>query len=110
MLGDILSKFGLTNILGTVTAVLAGFLGLMEALGCLPGATDFTATCNLPSWVPTGWVVIAAASTGVAAFVSKLLRPGTVLRNLFGGTAVIVPKSSPESGPNTVTPEQAASK
>ncbi len=110
MLGDLFSKFGLTNILGTITAVLAGFLGLMEALGCSPGAIDFAAVCSLPAWIPAQWVPIAVAVTGTAAFITKLLRPGTLARNLFGGTAVIVPASDPNSGPNTVTPAQVASK
>lgn len=110
MLGDLLSKFGLTNILGTVTAGLAMALGVLKYLGCESGASDFSATCNLPTWVPATWVAPAIVVTGALAFLAKLLRPGTVGRNLFGGTAVIVPASSPQSGPGTATPSDVAKK
>lgn len=108
MLGDLLSKYGLTNIAGTITAALGAFIGLMEFLGCHPGVEAFQATCQLPTWFPVSWVPIAIFATGGAALIMKLLRPGTVLRNLFGGTAVIVPKDSPQAGVNTVTPAQVA--
>ena len=111
MLGDLLSKFGLTNILGTVTAGLAMALGVLSYLGCTPGSVDFAATCNLPSWVPAAWVGPAIVVTGALAFVSKLLRPGTLGRNLFGGTAVIVTEKQAAAMPSdngVVTPDQVA--
>lgn len=111
MLGDLLSKYGLTNIAGTVTAALGAFIGLMEYLGCHPGVEAFQATCQLPSWFPVSWVPVAIFATGGAALIMKLLRPGTVLRNLFGGTAVIVTEKQAAAMPsaeNVVTPKQVA--
>lgn len=113
MLGDLLSKFGLTNILGTITAAIGALIGIMDWLGCSPGTEAFEATCNLPSWFPVAWVPAAIFVTGAAALVSKFLRPGTIGRNLFGGTAVIVPKAvmdTMKSGENMVTPAQVAQK
>jgi hypothetical protein len=109
MLGDLLSKFGLTNIMGTLTMVMGVALSILAAIGCMPGATDFAATCEVP-WLPESWLPLLIGITGGLGFLSKLLRPGTVMRNLFGGTAVIVPYSNPNSGPGTVTPEQVDSK
>ena len=100
-------NFGLTNTLGTVTAVLAFLGGLMASLGCAPGAVDFSATCNIP-WLPEQWLPYAAGLTGLIAFASKIIRPGGWLRSLFGGTAVIVPEDSPNSGPGTATPADVA--
>lgn len=111
-LNDLLSKYGLTNIAGTVTAVLTGLIYIADTyLGCNIGATVATGaslspTCNLPSWIPSTWMPAIAATAAAVAFVSKILRPGTVFRNLFGGTAVIVPETSKASGPGTVTPGQ----
>lgn len=112
MLGDLLTKFGLVNIVGTITQGLAMLLGVLATLGCVPGVGDFTATCNI-SWLPEQYVIYAVSLTGGLAFFLKLLRPGTVMRNLFGGTAVIVPKDvvdTMKSGENVVTPAQVASK
>lgn len=116
LIGDLTSKYGLTNIAGTITAVLAGLTYVADTyLGCNIGAVaasvamELSATCKLPSWFPSTWVPATLATAAAIAFVSKLFRPGTVLRNLFGGTAVIVPANSKASGENTVTPAQVAS-
>lgn len=110
----LLSKYGLTNILGTVTAILAMSLGGLEKAGCVPGPGDFEAACKLPdflmAFIPVSWIPILAGITGALAFAAKLTRPGTWLGSLFGGTAVIVPAASSQSGPGTVTPTQVASK
>lgn len=112
-INELLTKYGLTNIAGTITAGLAGLVYVMDTyLGCNIGASaasSISTTCQLPTWFPANWVPFAMACAASVAFVSKLLRPGTVLRNLFGGTAVIVPANSPASGVNTVSPAQVAS-
>ena len=113
MLGDLLSKFGLTNILGTVTAAIGAVIGVMDWLGCHPGVEAMQATCQLPTWFPVSWVPVAIFATGAAALIAKLLRPGTIGRNLFGGTAVIVPKEvidTMKTGTGVVTPAQVAQK
>lgn len=114
-IGDLLSKYGLTNIAGTVTAVLAALTyGMDKYLGCniaeiiADANVALSPTCHMPSWFPSTWVPAAMAMAAVIAFGSKLLRPGTFWRNLFGGTAVIVPPDSKASGANTVTPAQVA--
>jgi hypothetical protein len=110
MLGDLLSKFGLVNITGTITAALGSFLGIMDYFGCKP-LEGFQATCQLPGWFPVAWVPAAIFATGGAALIMKLLRPGTVIRNLFGGTAVIVTEKQAAAMPTdngVVTPDQVA--
>jgi TRAP-type C4-dicarboxylate transport system permease small subunit len=100
-----------TNILGTITAILTTVAAFLTALGCAPGASDFVATCQI-DFLPAEWVAyIAIAAGGVfgaLALVGKLTRPGPKLASLFGSTAVVVPETSPKSGPGTVTPEQVA--
>lgn len=91
----------LTNLFGTITAALAFLYGLLEKLGCTPGATDLAATCNIP-WLPVAWVPWIAMAFGILTIVMKLTRPGGVLGSLFGSTAVV----SPTPGVGTVTPEQ----
>lgn len=101
-----------TNALGTITAALTVVMGIMTGLGCAPGAVDFAATCNIP-WLPEQWLPYAAMLTGAIAFGLKLLRPGGVLRSLFGSTAVVVPAAKVADLPNgakgVVTPAQVAS-
>ena len=97
-----------TNILGTITAVLATLSGLMvSVLHCSPGAMDFAATCDAP-WLPANLIVIATVLFGIVTFISKLLRPGGPLASLFGPTAVVVAENHPNSGVGTVTPAQVA--
>lgn len=102
-------KVGLTNAMGTVTAVLAMVIGVLKTLGCVPGAVDFSATCAIP-WLPAQYLPYAVGLTGLVVFLAKITRPGGFLRSLLGDTAVVVPETSPKSGPGTVTPEQVASK
>lgn len=98
-------KIGITNSMGTITAVLAMITSLLASLGCTPGAVDFAATCNIP-WLPANYVVYAVGLTGLVAFASKLFRPGGFLHSLFGGTAVIVAPKDNVVG--TVTPSDVA--
>lgn len=102
----------LTNLLGTLTAVLTTVAAFLTALGCAPGSSDFAATCTI-TFLPADWVsYIALAAGGVfgaLALLGKLTRPGPKLASLFGSTAVVVPASSPKSGPGTVTPQQVSS-
>lgn len=95
----------LTNAFGTITAILTALTAFMASIGCAPGATDFAATCSI-AWLPPSWMPIAAGVFGVLTLFGKLVRPGGFLHSLFGGTAVVVPASSPKSGVGTVTPEQ----
>jgi hypothetical protein len=95
----------LTNSLGTITGILTALSAFMVSIGCAPGATDFAATCAVP-WLPPAWMPILAGAFGVLTLLGKMLRPGGFLHSLFGGTAVIVPETSPSSGVGTVTPEQ----
>jgi hypothetical protein len=94
---------GLTNLFGTLTAILTTVSGILVSMGCASGATDFASTCAI-SWLPPSATAIVAMVFGVITFVLKLSRPGGVLHSLFGGTAVI--NSTPSVG--TVTPEQVA--
>lgn len=96
-----------TNLLGTITAVVAALTGILSSIGCAPGATDFAATCSIP-WLPSAWLPIAGMIFGALVLVGKWLRPGGFLHSFFGGTAVVVPETSPQSGVGTVTPEQVA--
>lgn len=93
----------LTNAFGTITAVLTALTAFMASIGCVPGQSDFAATCTIP-WLPTTWAPIAAGVFGVLTLFGKLMRPGGFLHSLFGGTAVIVPAD--KAGVGTVTPEQ----
>ncbi len=95
---------GLTNLFGTLTAILTTISGVLVSMGCASGATDFAATCAIP-WLPPSATAIVAMIFGVITFVLKLSRPGGVLHSLFGGTAVV--SSTPSVG--TVTPAQVAS-
>lgn len=103
----------LTNIFGTITAALAIVMGVMTSvLGCtMPEAGEIVlnATCTA-SWLKPEWAGWAALAFGGLSVISKLMRPGGVLRSLFGTTAVVVPDTSSKSGPGTVTPEQVAAK
>ena len=103
-----LAKLGLTNILGTVTAILTVILGIETQLfHCVAGATDLAASCS-SDWLPPQFVALAASLFGLGTFIMKLLRPGGILGSLFGATAVVVPESSPHSTAGTATPEHVA--
>lgn len=95
----------LTNSFGTITGILTALSAFLVSIGCAPGATDFAATCTVP-WLPPSWMPILAGIFGVLTLLGKAMRPGGFLHSLFGGTAVIVPASSPASVAGTVTPEQ----
>lgn len=96
-----------TNAIGTITAIVATLTGLLAALGCAPGASDFSGTCTIP-WLPANWLPYAGMTFGALVLVGKWLRPGGWLHSFFGGTAVIVPENSPKSTVGTVTPAQVA--
>lgn len=91
----------LTNIFGTITAVLTTISGILVSMGCVAGSTDFAATCAIP-WLPAQWTGIVAGIFGALTFALKLTRPGGVLHSLFGSTAVV----TPTPGVGTVTPTQ----
>jgi hypothetical protein len=62
--------------------------------------------------VPANWVPAVTLVAAGVALASKALRPGTFWRNLFGSTAVVVPKEVANKMPDAkgvVTPEQVAS-
>lgn len=111
---DLLTRFGITNSLGTILAVL-GFVQYVfeKFFGCSPFATTAEVTCQMPSWVPANWIPVIMGAAGVIAVVTKALRPGTFWRNLFGATAVQVPKEVIEAKgidpKGIVTPGQVAS-
>ncbi len=94
-----------TNLFGTLTAILAVVTGALEKMGCLSGAADFSATCNIP-FLPVTWMPYLAIAFGALTFVGKISRPGGWLSSLFGSTAVVVPEA--QSGVGTVTPTQVA--
>jgi hypothetical protein len=91
----------LTNTFGTITAFLTMLSGFMVSLGCKPGAVDFAATCSI-SWLPVEYTAYVAMAFGFVTFLLKLFRPGGVVRNLFGSTAVVTPTDKP----GTVTAAQ----
>lgn len=113
MIKDILTRFGITNALGTVLAVLGALQWGFEKLGCSPFADAVEATCQLPTWIPATWVPVVLGAAGLTALASKLMRPGTFWRNLFGSTAVVVPKEVIEAKKmdpvGVVTPGQVSS-
>lgn len=95
----------LTNLLGTLAAVLTVLASFFTAMGCAPGASDFAATCSIP-FLPAEWLayvsLVAGGVFGAAALLGKLTRPGSKLASLFGSTAVV----SSKPGVGTVTPQQ----
>jgi ABC-type spermidine/putrescine transport system permease subunit II len=95
-----------TNLFGTITIILTVITGTLEKMGCMAGAADFAATCNIP-FLPVTWMPVLAIAFGVLTFIGKISRPGGWLGSLFGSTAVVVPES--KSGVGTVTPSQVAS-
>lgn len=97
----------LTNAFGTISAISGTITAALMKLGCTPGATDFAATCTIP-WIPVQYTAYVAILFGALTVIGKLTRPGGFLHSLFGGTAVIVPETSPKSVAGTVTPEQVA--
>ena len=97
----------LTNLLGTVTAILTIVTGIMtQLLGCVADAAG-TVVCS-STLFPAKYMAIAAAIFGVLTVIAKLLRPGGALHSLFGSTAVVVPEA--KVGPGTVSPSQVAAK
>lgn len=104
---DILNK--LTNPTGTVAAVFAFLISLMTELGCMPGASDFEATCSI-SWLPVNWLPWVTGFFALLLLGQKALRSGSsIFRNLFGATAAVVPKAVVANMPSAsgvVTPEQ----
>lgn len=110
MIKDLLTKFGVTNALGTILAVLSALQYGLEKLGCSSFADAAEVTCQLPTWVPVTWLPVIAGAAAIVALASKALRPGTFWRNLFGATAVQVPKEVIEktgmSPIGVVTPDQ----
>lgn len=114
-LNELLAKYGIVNIFGSITAILAGFIYVADTyLGCNLGAITanpeavIATTCQLPSWFPASWTPVTLAIAAAVAFLGKALRPGGLLRSFFGGTAVIVPESSPNSTIGTATPADVA--
>lgn len=97
----------ITNALGSISAILAVVSGIMaEVLNC-KGEDIITATCSA-SWLDPKYAAIAAAIFGGIALFSKAMRPGGLLRSIFGSTAVVVPEDSKHSVAGTVTPAQVA--
>lgn len=98
----------LTNILGTIAAIVAIAMSLMtDIAGCTVDAAGVT-TCAA-SWLTPAMGAYAVMMFSGVQLLSKVIRPGGPLRGLFGSTAVVVPASSPASGPGTVTPGQVSS-
>lgn len=97
----------LTNLFGTVTAVLSILTGIMtQLLGCAADATG--AIVCTSTLLPAKYMMIAAGVFGVLTMIAKLMRPGGALHSLFGPTAVVVPED--KSAPGVVTPSQVSSK
>jgi len=95
----------LTNLFGTITAILTIVTGIMtQLLGCTTDAAGVTVCTS--TLLPAKYMAIAASIFGILALVSKLMRPGGALHSLFGQTAVVVDKA----GVGTVTPSQVAAK
>ena len=98
----------MTNALGSISAVVTVVLAVMtNVLGCTVPEGSEVAQCSA-SFLSPAWAGVAMVVFAGLTLVSKLARPGGVLRSLLGGTAVIVPETSPKSTAGTVTPEQAA--
>ena len=97
----------LTNLFGTVTAILTILTGIMtQLLGCVTDAAGVTVCSS--GLLPAKYMVIASSIFGVLTVISKLMRPGGALHSLFGQTAVVVPADKATVG--VVTPEQVAAK
>lgn len=95
----------LTNIFGTITAILTIVSGIMtQLLGCVADAAG-TVVCS-STLFPAKYMVIAAGVFGMLTLVLKAMRPGGFLHSLFGQTAVVVPEA--KNGPGVVTPSQVA--
>ena len=95
-----------TNLFGTIGSVLAALTVWLGQQGCL-STGDFAATCTVP-WLPVSWMPALTVVFIALTLIGKLTRPGGWLRSLVGGTAVVVPDTSPKSGAGTVTPAQVA--
>jgi hypothetical protein len=97
----------LTNLFGTVTAILTIVSGIMtQLLGCVTDAAGVTVCTS--TLLPAKYTVIAAGAFGILTLILKAMRPGGFLHSLFGPTAVVVPPD--KSGPGVVTPAQVAAK
>lgn len=95
----------LTNILGTIAAIVAiGGSLLTDVAGCTVDAAGVT-TCTA-SWLTPKLAAYAIMLFSGIQLVSKMIRPGGPLRGLFGSTAVVVPTE--EAKPGVVTPGQVA--
>lgn len=98
------------NFISTLMFIASAVLAIMaQLLGCT-GDDAATAVieatkCTAPFLTPelANYAAIAFSGIGLAV---KAFRPGGMLAGLFGATAVVVPETSPKSGPGTVTPEQ----
>ncbi len=103
---DFFAKY--TNLLGTVTAVLAVVLGFMtQVMGCAAVDGTMQATCTA-SWIPASWVAIVSGAFGVLSLLAKSARPGGFIHSWFGPTAVVVKPASSHAGAGTVSPAEVA--
>lgn len=114
-INDLLAKYGVVNIAGSITAILAGAIYVADTyLGCNIGAVTadpnvaISTTCSLPSWFPASWAPATLGLAAAVAFLGKLFRPGGLLRSFFGGTAVIVDPKNANSTIGTATPADVA--
>lgn len=98
-------NFNLTNLLGTIGALVAIAMSLAtDILGCSTSAIGVT-TCSA-SWLSPQLAGYAVLFFSGVALISKVIRPGGPLRGLFGSTAVIVGKDEAKVG--VVTAAQVA--
>lgn len=97
-----------TNILGTITTICTLLAGAMaQVFGCSVADGAIVGQCT-STMLPAKYMFFVACAFGVITLISKAIRPGGPLRGLFGSTAVVVPETSKNSGPGTVTPAQVA--
>ncbi len=118
LIADLTTKYGMTNIAGSITAILSALIfGLDRWLGCNIGEilsnanASISPTCQIPAWFPAAWIPAVTFTAAIVLIASKIFRPGTLIRNFFGGTAVIVPKAvadKMDTAKNIVTPAQVA--
>lgn len=95
----------ITNILGTVAAVVAIAMSLMtDIAGCTVDTAGVT-TCAA-SWLTPKMAAYAVMLFSGIQLLAKMTRPGGMLRGLFGATAVVVPKDEAKTG--VVTEAQVA--
>lgn len=93
----------LTNLFGTITAILTIVSGIMtQLLGCVTDAAGVTVCTS--TLLPAKYTVIAAGVFGILTLILKAMRPGGFLHSLFGQTAVVVPET--KAAPGVVTKSQ----